>query len=86
MLAELSGEWDLYFESASYSPDGQLLAAANPYTPVRIWNTSTWELITTLPNTGQAVAFSPDGTQLAVTASWDVQIWSVDELLADSVQ
>ncbi len=85
-LTHLHSGWPEYFWSASYSPNGRLLAAVNPYMPVRIWNTTTWELIAETPNPGQAVAFSPDGTQLAVTASWDVQIWDVGELLEFGIQ
>ncbi|MBI5961704.1 MAG: PD40 domain-containing protein [Chloroflexi bacterium] len=86
VLSELSSEWPMYFTSASYSSDGHLLATVNPYAPLRIWDTSTWELAVVLPNPGEAAAFSPDGRQLAVTASWDVQIWDVAKLLEFGVQ
>jgi WD40 repeat protein len=86
LLAELHGEWGTYFFSASYSPNGRWLVAASPHMPVHIWNTATWEIVATLPNPGQAVAFSPDGMQLAVTASWDVQIWDVATLLGSDIQ
>jgi WD40 repeat protein len=86
VLTELQGEWNSTFVSADYDPDGGLLVAAYPYMPVRIWDTATWEIVATLPNPGQAVAFSPDGTQLAVTASWDVQIWDVATLLETGIR
>ncbi len=81
-LAELLPFYCGPSDAARFSPDGRLLVAVSDSLPVQIWDTTTWELIATLPTSGQVIAFSPDGTQLAVTASWDVQIWDVDELLA----
>jgi hypothetical protein len=69
------------------SPDGHWCAtgsasggAIDP--EVVLWDATTWEPVVTLPNSALALAFSPDGTQLAVAASWDVQIWDVADLLA----
>ena len=81
VVAELQGDWGGGFRWAGFSPDGHWLATAHPYMPVHIWDTNTWELAAVLPNPGQAVAFSPDSTRLAMTASWDVQIWDLAELL-----
>lgn len=80
VLADLEKGCGFYFD-ATYSPDGRLLVTASNIHPVEIWDTTTWEIIVSLPNQGQTVAFSPDGTQLAVTASWDIQLWDVAELL-----
>ncbi len=81
-LAELLPIYCGSSQVARFSPDGRLLVAVSGSLPVHVWDTSTWELIATLPTTGQAVAFSPDGTQLAVTVSWDVFIWDVDDIPA----
>jgi WD40 repeat protein len=74
-------EWESPYTAAAFSPDGQWLAATTPYGPIRMWRTDTFERLSIPTIPGQAVAFSLDGTQLAVTASRDVQIWNVTELL-----
>ena len=75
------------FYAQSLSPDGHWCAtgsasggAIDP--EVVLWDATTWEPVITLPNSALALAFSPDGTQLAVAVSWDVQIWDVADLLA----
>lgn len=70
-----------FYALAAYRPDGSLLATASFDSPVIIWDTATWRPVATLPNRGQAVAFSPDGARLAVAVSWDVQFWDVAALL-----
>jgi WD40 repeat protein len=69
---------------ASYSPDGGLLAITVPRDQPRnlqIWDTQTWELVASPPIYGTAVAFSPDGTQLAIARSWNIEIYDVADLL-----
>lgn len=88
MLAKLNNlsEWEPVFTSAAFSPDGHWLVAVTPYRPIQFWRTDTFESLPIPRIPGQAVAFSPDGTQLAVTASWDVQIWDIATLLGTDVQ
>ncbi len=85
-LVELPKGWDVWDPSASYSPDGRLLATIDGFTPLRLWDTNTWELLASLPVHGYALAFSPDSSRLALTASWDVQVWDVAHLLELGVQ
>jgi WD40 repeat protein len=42
---------------------------------------TTWEVVAEIPHATSAIAWSPDGTQIAVAASWDVEIWDVAELI-----
>ncbi len=69
--------------SVSYSPDGRLIAFGSQWKRVEIWDVQTGEQLVTLPNNGAGVAFSPDGAYLAVTISWDIQIWDVGLLLGE---
>lgn len=63
---------------ASFSPDGEYIATADPNT-VYIWNSQTGEPITTLsngPSTYEHVRFSPDGKMIAV-GGYDVDVWNI---------
>lgn len=62
--------------SSDFSPDGKLLACNRG-----IYDVAIGEKLADIPVNGTAFAFSPDGTQLAVAASWDVLIYDVAELL-----
>src|SRR5439155_14707883 len=52
---------------------------------VCVWDTTTWQLLTTLQNRGWllSVAFNPDGKRLAVSAIWlgsqiaEVKVWDL---------
>jgi WD40 repeat protein/serine/threonine protein kinase len=75
--------------TVAYSPDGKMLASAGGDTAnlggddaIRIWDTTTGELQTTLTGHEQyisSVAFSPDGSRLA-SASNDqtIRIWNLE--------
>jgi len=68
----------------AFSPDGTLLAAAEPQGTVHIWRTADWHPVEELasdPGLRALVAFSPDGKTLAATTSggkvwrWTVANW-----------
>ncbi len=69
-LHDVAGTIDLA-TAVTFSPDGQRLATTGVGRPVRIWDTATGlELLATQEgNSGAALAFSPDGTQLALGES-----------------
>jgi WD40 repeat protein len=55
--------------SASFSPDGTLLAVGSDLGIVRVWHTATWQPVTVasdFPMSAHTVVFSPDGKRLAV--------------------
>jgi WD40 repeat protein len=68
--------------SADFSPDGRWLAIGFPYRNGLIVDTSTWQVVYEMPHLTPGVAFSPDGTQLATSASWEVLIWDVADLVS----
>jgi serine/threonine protein kinase/WD40 repeat protein len=61
-----------------FSRDGRRLAASGTAGPVRVWDTGTWER-TDFTGTGdqfvRALAWSPDGTQLALAVGDEVWMW-----------
>jgi len=69
------------FYSASFSPDGNLLAVGTPYARTDIIDTRTWQHLFTFPDPTPAVAFSPDGQYIATSSSWNIQIWRVADLI-----
>lgn len=67
--------------SASFSPDGRWLAVGSPYDDLKIWDTTTWQVVVQLHSASPAVAFSPDGQWLAASYAWDVHIYAVSDLM-----
>jgi WD40 repeat protein len=63
-----------------FSPDGRYIALGSPWDNAEIWDTQSWHIISTLPNSTTALAFSPDGQTLAVAIAWDIQLWKMDDL------
>jgi WD40 repeat protein/serine/threonine protein kinase len=69
-------------DAAAFSPDGQLLAAADLDGRTYLWDLATGPRVATLPDPADmgvdAVAFSPDG-QLLAAADWDGStfLWDV---------
>ncbi len=65
------------------SPDGRLLAINGAHQPVKIWDTASGEVISTIAGSGEdntfSLTFSPDGTLLAGSCSYGfVKIWDVE--------
>jgi WD40 repeat protein/serine/threonine protein kinase len=76
---------DDLFGAAAASPDGELLAIRSSLSTIRLVETSTWRELATLepiePLTIQALAFGPDGSQLAAASvSGPVQLWDLREI------
>lgn len=71
-----------YFESFSYSPDGQLIAGGGNSERIHFWGATSGRFLVQLPVYGKAVAFSPDGKWLAVGVSWDIHIYDMDKIRA----
>ncbi len=86
IVSSLAFDGDL-INQASYSSDGHMLAVGSfdSYAGAEVWDTRTWKLLVTLPFINPAVAFSPDGKYLAVSAGWDVQIYDIEELSGRSL-
>lgn len=80
---------DGYPGTVSYSADGRWLATplqAGADSRIAIWDTTTWEEISTIPGSFQAVAFSSDGRWLAASHSWDILIWDVATVLSTTTE
>ena len=60
------------------SPDGRLLLTVGNKS-IKVWNTYTGDLVTTLEGVHHLVAFSPDGKALAATgANGTVLVWTIE--------
>ncbi len=70
-----------YFRTIALNPDGLLLASTNGRDSVRLWETSTGELETTITiSHTTSLAFSIDGTLLAIgTKDGVFELWGVPE-------
>lgn len=76
-------EWDRAITSLSVSADGRWLATSGADNTVRLWETASGALISTLAGHGSWVlsaAFSPDGRWLATGgADATVRIWNLNQ-------
>src|SRR5690606_10866873 len=54
--------------SVAWSPDGNKLASTstNADSGLRIWDTTSWNVLTTLPSKFGTVSWNPNGNELAV--------------------
>jgi hypothetical protein len=66
---------------ATFDADGQWLAVGTDYS-LMLWNIRTMQLVSELPITTYALAFSPDGQHLAAGNGWDIDLWKVADLVA----
>jgi WD40 repeat protein len=64
----------------AFSSDSQWLASFSQGRSLMIWATATWavERTWTLPGTGRALAFAPEGSRLAVAGDGEAAIWDAD--------
>ncbi|MEZ5327530.1 MAG: serine/threonine-protein kinase [Verrucomicrobiales bacterium] len=58
------------------SPDGEMLAAGTPE-HVNIWDIRSQALVTTLPISGEGVAFLPDGETLVTSGRRSIHAWDL---------
>jgi hypothetical protein len=62
----------------AFTRDGKRLAVASRDGKVRVWDTVTWEVMATLSDHTApvpALAFNPQGTQLAIAHDTEVRLW-----------
>jgi WD40 repeat protein len=66
----------------SWSPDGRLLLTRDKDGAIIVWNTSSWQNITTLPGPGDTVwrnvRWHPGGHYVAIATDNGVGIWNLD--------
>jgi WD40 repeat protein len=82
-LAELQGH-SSYIQTIDWG-ENNLIASADTDQTIRIWDGTTFQLITSLPNTSDVLAWSPDGTKLAYSGS-GVAIEVIDAPLPSHAQ
>lgn len=83
LIREMSGHRE-YVEAVEFSPDGKHLVSLDKAPKsLRVWNPATGKLVHRLDALGVALAFTPDGTQVAVAAGngktnpTEVAFWNI---------
>jgi serine/threonine protein kinase len=76
-LPDLAGSDRNYTSAMAVNPAGTTVATATANGSVRLWNTADHKLIGTLATGADALAFSPDGSSLAVDDGSRVELWSI---------
>jgi len=71
------------YRAADFTPDGQLLGLAD-WAQAYLLDAVTGRLLATIPDTGASLAFSPDGTKVAIGGSV-VTVWEMSLGLQESV-
>jgi WD40 repeat protein len=77
LLTELETSTPI-IQAIAWQPDGELLAVSTPATAeVQIWNLAAEQHLHSIPllDYGYELAWSPDGTQLAIADNPDIVIW-----------
>ncbi|MDE0324905.1 MAG: WD40 repeat domain-containing protein [Candidatus Poribacteria bacterium] len=79
IIATLDGD-PKDIKTVVFSPDDRYLASTGWDGQLKIWNTSDWTLISTIPRTGYYdIDFSPDGNMIVSTNDGYVSLWWVED-------
>ncbi|MYB93579.1 WD40 repeat domain-containing protein [Candidatus Poribacteria bacterium] len=79
IIATLDGD-PKDIKTVVFSPDDRYLASSGWDGQLKIWNTSNWTLIGTIPHTGYYdIDFSPDGNIIVSTNDGYVSLWWVED-------
>jgi WD40 repeat protein len=66
-----------WFQSLTFSPDGNLLASACPDRKIYVWKAATGGALHELDSEARLLAFSPDGRTLGTASYKDIHLWDV---------
>ncbi len=81
LILKMAGPNGFFARSICFSPDGSILASGGSK-DVQLWNPTSGKKVGTIADSGEALAFSPDGQFLAIATgdsrkTRDVSIWDV---------